>query len=104
MVGYIRNYPGSTGVYVKNYRVLHNTESNFSNFVDCIKLQGNAADERNNVIKLICKIISFFYQCSKLCDRAFSARENQPFLWCKYCMKRKLAGFEVCTECFQDIR
>lgn len=46
VVGYIRNYPGSTEVYVKNYRVLHNIESIFSNFVDYIKLQGNITDEK----------------------------------------------------------
>lgn len=46
MVGYIRNYPGSTEFYVKNYRVLLNIESNFSNFVDCVKLQGNITDEK----------------------------------------------------------
>lgn len=58
---------------------------------------------RNNDTKLLCKIISFFYQCSKLCDRAFSARQNWPFLWCKYCIKRKLTDLKVSTECFQDI-
>lgn len=46
MVGYIRNFPRSTDVYVKNYRELHITENKFSNFVDYIKLQGNITNEK----------------------------------------------------------